>query len=357
MANLVQERTFEETRALVAAEVKRIIPTLDTSNPRTPEGQFVNALTASVTAHDRIANRVADELTLTRATGAFLDARGAEYGVRRRPAAPARGTVLFTGTASTSIPSQTRIAASNGVEFLTDFSAIVNSDGEVGVTVTATVNGIAGNITSDVETLSLSQPIAGVDAVGFATDTETFVGGGGAENDDDYRERLLARSRAAVAGGNRSDWEGWVRAVPNVRTVRVYDPPAGGQILIYVAFTREAAPEYGVPSDDDLDDIRNRLESLRPIGTRVDVLPVRARKIDINIANVVPDSEAVRTAIENAVRAFFLNTSQVGGTLYLKTIRDALNVAGLVDADIIDPAAAVVLETDQIPVLGTLNVA
>ena len=264
MANLVQERTFEETRAIVAAEAKRVVPSLDTGNPRTPEGQLISFFAASVHAHDRIANRVADELTLTRATGAFLDARGAEYGLRRRAATSARGTAVFTGTVGSSIPSQTRIVASNGVEFLTDFSANIDTDGTVRITVTATQTGIEGNITSGVETLALSQPVAGVDSVGFATTTETFVGGGGAETDDEYRVRLLERSRAAVAGGNRTDWEGWVREVQNVRAVRVYDPPAGGQIIIYVAMTREARPMHGVPSDDDLQSIRNRLEGSAP---------------------------------------------------------------------------------------------
>ena len=357
MADLVRQRSYEDTRAVVSAEARRIFgQNLDVTNPRTPEGMMVDLVTATVHAHDRIANRVISELLLTQATGAFLDARGEEYNLRRRGATRSHGTVLFTGTAASSVPANTRITASNGVEFTTDFTAALDTNGEAVVTVTSTVTGIAANVSAERDTLSLNQTIAGVTAVEFTTPTATFVGGGEAESDEDYRQRLLQRSRAAVAGGNRSDWEGWVLSVPNVRAVRVYDPPQGGQVLVYVAALRSTANPNGIPTTDDLNDIRNRLEALRPIGARLTVLPVVAQLVNVEFANVIPNSEAVRTAMETAIRDYFTSTNQVGGTLYLKEIRDAANVSGLVDADLIAPTDSVDLGLRNIPVLNTLNV-
>ena len=111
-----------------------------------------------------------------------------------------------------------------------------------------------------------------------------------------------------------------------------------------------------VPSDDDLDDIRNRLEALRPLGFRLTVLPVVAISVDVAVTSVTPNSEAVRTNMETAIRNFFLGLDQVGGTLPLKSIRDALNVAGLVDYTLSRPTTAIDLGERGIPVLVTLNV-
>ena len=88
-------------------------------------------------------------------------------------------------------------------------------------------------------TLSLVTSIDGITLIVPAS-PDPFVGGAPAEDDDEYRERLLQKSRASVAGGNKTDWEGWALQTPNVRAVRVYDPVQGGQVIVYTLFTREA---------------------------------------------------------------------------------------------------------------------
>ena len=86
------------------------------------------------------------------------------------------------------------------------------------------------------------------------------------------------------------------------------------------------------------------------------MLPVVAQRVDITITKVVPDSEAVRTAVETAIRNYFANTNQVGGFIYLKTLRDELNVAGLVDATITLPTDTIDLGLRNVPYLESLNV-
>ena len=223
--NLVRERTLEEVRDSLVAEAQRIFGAeLDVSNPRTPEYLLISLLAAKEHANDRLVNRGIRSLLPTQATGAFLDALGVELGVRRRPATPASGEVLFTGVSGTNIPVGTVLVA-NGIEFTTDFAASLDTNGQAVVNVTAQSNGPDGNVSSDTTEIVLQTADADI------TDTDilaAFVGGGDAEDDDAYRIRILQRSRAPTAGGNKADWEGWALALPNVRAVRVYDPPAGG---------------------------------------------------------------------------------------------------------------------------------
>ena len=356
MVDLVRTRSFDDVLAARRADARRIFRNLlDTSNPRTPEGLLVEMLAAEGHSNDRVVNRAINELLLTQARGAFLDARGVEYDVLRITASAARGSVTFNGTANTVIPADTLLRASNNAEFTTDFSASIDANGTVIVTVTATETGVAGNVNPNNNTIALAQPVVGVDSVVFQS-ADPFVGGGDLETDDTYRERLLQRARAAVAGGNRSDWEGWARALPNVRAARAYDPPSGGQVLLYIAFSRDAAPPHGIPSDDDLENIQNALEPRRPLLTRLSVLPVQAVTVDVTVTSVAPNSESVRTAMENAVTNYLLTTDQVGGTLFVKALEDAMNVAGLEGRKVTVPTDNVNLGQRGIPTIGALRV-
>ena len=129
-----------------------------------------------------------------------------------------------------------------------------------------------------------------------------------------------------------------------------------GQVILYVAYDKASSPPNGIPSDSAIQDIGDLLANRGPLMTRLTVLPVEAITVNITVANVVPDSEALRTVLESAITAYFAATQQVGGTLYLHELRGILRVAGLVSADLTAPTANVDLGLRGIPVLGTLSV-
>ena len=360
MADLIRNRTLAQVTAERESAARRVFGNLlQTGTPQTVENLLIRMMGATGYAHDRVTNTAGEEIFLTRATGAFLDAKGAEYNVRRGSPTFARGSVRFDGTTGVTVPASTRIRASNGAEFTSDAAVTIDANGQVIVDATATKTGLLGNIDSRAVTLVLADTVAGVTGV---IPLASFVGGDVEETDDEYRERVLERSRRAVSGGNAGDWNRWTLAIPNVRAVRVFDPVLGGQVILYVAMTREARPPYGVPDDADITTITNELEARRPLTTKLLVQKVRTVSVDVSITGVVPNSPALHTVIETAITAYLNGLKQVGGTFYLKGLRDVLStVGGLEDYTLTLPDANISLNEENapngIPIRGNLNVA
>ena len=95
--------------------------------------------------------------------GEYLTKICAEYGVDRKEAAYATGTVTFTGTDGTVIPAGTLVQTADRIQYKTDDDVTIAS-GTADATVTAVVIGSTGNVKSGTVT-EIPLAVSGVHAV------------------------------------------------------------------------------------------------------------------------------------------------------------------------------------------------
>jgi uncharacterized phage protein gp47/JayE len=154
--------------------------------------------------------------------GEYLDMRADEHGLTRRPAAPAKGTVTFTGTPGTLIPAGTQVSTAStdtspAVVFQTTVDATITAAGTVDVPVQAVEGGSQGNVPAGA-IVFLAEPLPGVSSV---TNAAATSGGEDEESDESLLQRYLTKVRNPSAGGNKADYINWALEVPGVGGVSV----------------------------------------------------------------------------------------------------------------------------------------
>lgn len=234
-----------------------------------------------------------------------------EYGVARKPSAPAQGLVSFTQTAGpfVTIPAGYRLTRADGVVFYFLDAAVPSATGVCGVAIRSEIGGAFTN----------TLPGTPLD---FAADTDypnlpahAIVGdqglGGGAdvESDDDLRARVLQRKRQPPHGGSKSDYERWALEVPGVTRVfvsafKATDPnEAHTPLTIYPLF--DATRANGVPTAYDLLAVAQHIDPLRPVTARVYIAAPAPLAVDVAIAALRDDSPQLRASIEQNLAAMF----------------------------------------------------
>ena len=357
MTDIVQTRSLSDIRREVEATASSLFSgsgiDFDAANTRTVENLLLNIAAAEIYATDRVINRAFRAFFPATTFGAFADTIGQQLNLPRTGAQLANGEVTFSGDDNTSIPSGTIIRSDSGQEFSTTSTVSIPSggDGTVSVSVSASVPGIEGNIEPE-DSISLVSSLVGITGVSH---TEAFAGGTDLESDEDYKRRILERTRQKSSGGNRNDWRIWANELPNVRATRVRDIPGTGQVIIYFLVHAQHR-STGVPTAGDLADYNELLESRRPLTTRLSVLPVRRVDVDVHISAITPDSSVIKTLVSERVAGFFGSTTQIGG-MFSKSrfAADIGDVAGITDIQLSTPSGNIDLGEDGIPSQGTLT--
>lgn len=223
-------------------------------------------------------------------------------GVFRHPATPATGTVIFTGQPGTVIPAGfvvlTEAAGpSPAIEFQTKERVQISEDGTATAAVECLEPGTAGNVAANTITL-LSEPIAGVTSV---INPEPFTGGTEMEDDDSFRERVLAVYDEPLSGAKK-DYERWAKEVPGVGSVYViplWNGPGTVKVLVTDA--------NGQPANEDLiAAVQNHIApdgplggGKAPIGAHVTVDAPEVFAVDIAFSLFLKDGYDAEIVVEN----------------------------------------------------------
>jgi uncharacterized phage protein gp47/JayE len=158
--------------------------------------------------------------------GEFLDYHGDNgRSLTRKPATKSYGHVQVLAKPGTKIPVGTVFTTTADdnteyVEFISVASGTAESDTEaINLAVEAMETGIKGNVPAHAVTM-LGTNINGVISVDNA---EPITGGADIEDDDSFRDRIVAydRNRSVSFVGSISDYERWALEVPGVGGVKV----------------------------------------------------------------------------------------------------------------------------------------
>jgi uncharacterized phage protein gp47/JayE len=272
------------------------------------------------------------------------------YGLQKKAADYAHGTVTFTGTDGAEVEEGAVLVRGDGNRYSVDAGVVIAS-GTATADVTALTAGAAATLTA-AEPLSLESPLVGVSS--SATAASSTVDGTDEETDEELRARLKARIGFAPHGGAENDYIKWATEVPGVTRAWVY-PLELGAGTVTVRFVRDDDPGSIIPSAGEVTAVQDYIDVLRPVNADLTVVAPVADTQNFTIS-ITPDTTATRTAVEAELEDMLRREVEPGGTMLLSQVELAVgNAEGITDFTITSPATDTTYTTGHLPTMGTVT--
>ncbi|MBB6236488.1 putative phage protein gp47/JayE [Pedobacter sp. AK013] len=164
--------------------------------------------------------------------------------------------------------------------------------------------------------LSVTEPVIGLDQ--SVVVSEIVQQPTQAEDTDLYRQNILDAIRLEPQGGAKTDYRIWASDAPGVRKVYPYVKNGdAGTVQVYVEATPvDSEDGHGTPSGAILASVAEVIEfdpdetlplnerGRRPIQAVIEVLPIDAIPIDVNITGLQVDTSTIRSAISENLAAY-----------------------------------------------------
>jgi uncharacterized phage protein gp47/JayE len=220
----------------------------------------------------------------------------------RKAAAPAGGTVGFSGTPGVVIAEGTGLVAPNGMTYETlEFLTLPDLPLQPAeVAVRALNPGADGNLPEG-SALAPLIPQSGVSTDVLVIDLR---GGLDTETDEELRARVLARIRQPPMGGDADDYWAWTMSIPWVTRCFVA-PREMGAGTVTVRFMCDAlrADNGGYPTQEDIDVVEEYLDRKRPVAVKdFFVMAPVPEYVDFGLA-LADDSLELRSQVQASVNA------------------------------------------------------
>ena len=293
---------------------------------------------------------IAKNVIIDTAQTEWLDRWASIWGIQRKAASFASGTVLASGSNGLVIPTGTQFQRADGAAFESDADATI-SGGTASVSLSAIVAGHAGNTDTGTK-INLVAQIPGIQ-------TETTVeapglsGGVDQETDSELRNRLLLRIQETPHGGIETDYEQWALEVSGVTRAWVY-PNELGMGTVSVRFVMDNKSGTILPDSGEVATVQAHLDLKRPVTATVTSVAPTLQALDLTI-HIEPDTAAIRAAVQAELQDLLLRDGKPGATIYLSRIREAISLAtGEFQHALTSPSANVTHTAGQMPSLGTI---
>lgn len=348
--------TLADLRSALTAELEARLPCSDPRLRRSFLGALTAAEAGAVDGLYAYQRWMADQLFPDTAEAAELARWALIWGLARKPAEPARGSVMLSGSNGVTIPAGVEMKRGDGLSYLTTEPGLVTGGSAV-IPVQAMDAGPDGN-TAAGSALALVTPIAGVVSRGSVT-AEGLAGGTAAEGDSSLRARLLARIRQPPHGGADFDYLTWAldREAHGQPVTRAWVfPQELGLGTVTLRFMADGATGDGIPDPTMVALVAAHVEAMRPVTAEVLVLAPEAQPIAFEIEGLLPDTPAIRAAVEAELRDLILREAVPGGTLLVSHVREAISIAaGETDHGLVAPVGNVTVGPGEISTFGSIT--
>jgi uncharacterized phage protein gp47/JayE len=272
------------------------------------------------------------------------------WGISRKVAVAATGSITVTGTAGAVVPAGTLLQRADAAEYTTDAEATFATTTAT-IAVTASLAGADGNAVTGVS-LSLVSPISGVQSQA-TIDSPGITGGTDTEDDDSLRSRLVARIRTPPHGGSDLDYHAWALEVAGVTRSWVY-PQHLGLGTVGITFVCDDLDPV-IPDAATVLAVQAHIDEVRPVTAQVTVFAPVAAPLDLTI-RLTPNTTTVQAAVEAELADLLSREAEPAGTILVSHLREAISLAaGETDHALISPVADVTHTTGQIATLGTIT--
>jgi uncharacterized phage protein gp47/JayE len=273
------------------------------------------------------------------------------WGITRKPASFAAGSVTFTGANGSVIPSGTIVQRQDGLQYAAQAEATITA-GTLSVPVLAVTPGAGSNTEAGVR-LILLQPVTGVQS-SVTVAAGGLVDGEDVESDERLLARLLQRIQEPPQGGSVADYVLWGLEVPGVTRVWV-TPLAMGAGTVGVQFVTDDDPDGIIPEPAKVAEVQAYIESKRPVTAEVFVTAPIAVPLNMTI-KLNPNTAPVRAAVLAELDDLISRDAAPGQPILISRLREAVSIAaGEADNQITTPTANVTHTTGQMAVLGTVT--
>jgi uncharacterized phage protein gp47/JayE len=287
-----------------------------------------------------------------------LERHAYEFGLARRAAAAATGTILTTGTPG-AVYAAGITYISGSQSYRTSSEARASENGDLFLRVHATSAGAATNRDAGT-TLTLLDGGLFPSLAASGTVTSAGLGGGAdVEADEDLRRRVLDRKRRPPQGGAVSDYEQFALSVPGVMKAWAWSFANGpGTVGVWFLF---AGRPNGIPSVADVLAVAEDLEARRMIRVSLSVAAPIPSPVNVTISGLSRDTIETRAAIEASITEMLYDRARPGVAaeafvLSRSWISEAISQAIGEDRHVLAaPLVDVVFTGGEYPVLGTVD--
>jgi len=267
----------------------------------------------------------------------------------RNPAVAASGLVTVTGSSGRLVDAGQLYQSQDGRRYVVVHAAtLVN--GSATLQVIADAVGSLGNL--EAGNLEAVTPVLGVNATAVIG-ADGIVGGTEQEELEALRTRVQAAFKNPSKVGNGTDFVEWAMEVPGV--TRAWSLPRWmGPGTFGLAFVRDGDPDI-IPTAAQVAEVQAYLDKKRPVTSEVYALAPEARPQNFSV-RLIPDSTALRVAVESGLRGLIVDEGGPGQSLLLTHIRSVIsNTSGETNHVLSVPAADVVMAANQVAVPGVFT--
>jgi uncharacterized phage protein gp47/JayE len=345
--------TLSDVRGLVRDSLRAKLPGSDANVPNSVLRVLSDITGAVCHLTLQYIDWLALQLLPDTAETVWLDRHGhiwltnADGSTGRKLATQASGTADFvTSASSVLVPNGTLLSYSTGVTYQTTADIQTDATGlPTPAPIVAIDPGTIGNLDPGTVLALQSQLTGIVDSI----TVDTLDGGTDDETDDELRARVLQRIREPPMGGDADDYVAWAESVAGVTRAWCAPMEMGvGTVSVRFMMDDLRASNGGFPLQTDVDAVSAYLDTVRPVTVKeCYVLAPLKQPIDFDIANLNPDTTAVRAAIEQAILDMLYQYATPGQTIYAAWKFSAvLGAAGVVSFDM------TTVEDDMMPDAG-----
>ena len=281
-----------------------------------------------------------------------LDKRVNEFGLYRKTGEKAIGEIEVTGNGTFKIPSGT-VVISDGLEFITTSEFIYPQTNLLPVR--ASEVGYKYNILKSSEFTFKGRFDGDYNVLSLIANND-FINGVDKETDEELKERFKLFIKNPRTSGNIHHYEQWALECEGVGKAKVF-PLWDGNGTVKVMITGND----NRPVDMDLiENCKNHIETLRPIGATVTITTPTILGIDINL-NFKLNKEYSLTSAENKIKEVIneyinnINDEVVYSKIY-GIIANLSEVNDIVELKINKEVDNISIEVDKIAVVNSVNI-
>jgi uncharacterized phage protein gp47/JayE len=267
----------------------------------------------------------------------------------RTPAVAAKGWAAVVGSSGALVDVDQLYQLPDGRRYrVTAAATLVN--GAANLALEAEDVGALGNVAAG--TLTAVTPVLGVNS-SAVIGVDGLVGGTEQETIEALRARVQAAFKNPSKVGSGADFVEWALEVPGV--TRAWALPRWmGPGTFGLVFVRDGDPDI-IPTAEQVAEVQGYLDKKRPVTAEVYALAAVPRVINFSI-RLVPDSTALRAAVEQALRGLIVDEGGAGETLRLTHVRAVIsNTPGETDHTLSVPPVDVSMTASQVAVPGVFT--
>ena len=289
------------------------------------------------------------------AAGEYLDQHAFLRGLERKEAAQAVGVIRFhvdqAGGTDLTIPAGTVCMTAGLVRFETTEAAVLRAGSlYVDVPARAVEAGAAGNAAAGTILTMAVAPVG----VNRCSNPEGFTGGTDREDDETLRKRVLETYRRLPNGANAAFYEQGALSFEEVAAAKALPRNRGMGTVDVVAATAQ-----GVPDEELLEELEEYFQQRREIAVDVKVLAPETVTVDLSVKLAVEpglDFDEVSERVETALQGWFTGHRLGQSVLRARLGSLIFAVEGVANYVLAEPEQDVVIQADELPVLGQVTV-